>query len=116
MERRMGRVGAEFYLDHLQRNLMTQRDQLVRALGGHDSGQPRRRQRFALLEPPADDRFQRRGLHFYRAARQRLAPRDWLFADVDHAPAATPVEMGERVASGGVRRPSDWFLVWHGGG
>src|SRR5208282_626718 len=83
------------------------------------SGQARRRQRLALLEPSANDRVERRRSHFDRAARQRLAPRHRFFADVDHPHAPAAVEMRERAARGVAGKFAgefgDRLLAWHRG-
>ena len=74
---------------------MAQRDQLVRALGGHDAGDARGREHVALLGFALLDQRQRCRRHRDEAFRARGAMRHGLVGDVDHARLALLVEMGE---------------------
>ena len=111
--RSAGGIGPEIDLDDLERNLMTQRNHLMRTFRRHDSRDTRRRQRFALLEFAADDCLQSRRRHLDLAARDRLAPRDRLFADIDHPDLSAVIKM--RQVRGDGNEPPLWglFLARH---
>jgi hypothetical protein len=70
------------------------------SLRGHYSRDSRRGQGLAFLEFTADDCFERRRSHLHMPARDRLAPRDRLLADIDHPDSPATVEMRQSRGGG----------------
>ena len=77
---------------------MAERDQLVRALGGHDAGEPGRAEHVALLGVALADQRQGLGLHDDAALRPGGPVGRGLVGDVDHVGRAAGIEVGERRA------------------
>src|SRR5690349_21607809 len=91
---------------------MAKRDQVRRALGAHDAGEPRDREHVALLDAALLNERERRGLHDDRALGGCHPFSLRLVGDVDHAGLALFVEMRElrhrcySAAAAGACRPS----------
>src|SRR5260221_2045352 len=80
---------------------MAQGDQVGRAFGSHDAGEPCHREHIALLDGAGPDALEGGGCHEDRPPRERY-PVGLLFAGhVDHDGASFAVEMGEVYAHTG---------------
>src|SRR5271166_2884054 len=90
---------------------MAERNHLMRAFRRHDSRDARRGERLAFLEFPADYRLQRRRRHPDLSARNCHAPRDRLFADIDHPDLSAGIKM--RQARGNCAPLWGLFLARH---
>src|SRR3546814_4492706 len=83
-------------------DLVAERDEVGRALGAHDAGEPRHRQHVALLHAAVADHAQLRRLHEHGAFGFGAPLGDLLVGDVDHHRLALGIEMRE-VGHAGVR-------------
>ena len=77
---------------------MTHRDEVTRALGGHDPGDPGGAQHVAFGRIAGTDRCERRRVHSDPARRHRQPLRFRLGADIDHARVAVIIDVGEGLA------------------
>ena len=75
---------------------MAQRNQIGRALGGDDAGEPGGLQRIAFLDLSGANRPQRGGADGDPPARDSFARCLGLVADIDHPDPAAFVDMGKR--------------------
>ena len=90
---------------------MAERNHLMGAFRRHYSGEARRCQRLAFFEFPANYRLKGRRRHPDLAARDRLAPRYRLLADIDHPDSPAGIKM--RQARGDGARFWGFFLARH---
>ena len=88
-------VEREVDRDLGQGDRVAERDQLVRALGRHDAGDPRGPEHVALLRVAGADERQRLGPHDDASLGDRRAFGRRLFGDVDHASVAGCADVGE---------------------
>ncbi len=78
---------------------MAQRDEVARALRGHDAGDARGGEHVALLGAAAHDERLGLGAHLDERAGDRAAVGDVLVGDVDHVRVAVLVEVRELVGT-----------------
>src|SRR5439155_27024997 len=78
-----------------KRKRMAERDQLVRTLGRHDAGKPRRAEHVALLGVALEHEVERRLRHPHAAFGHGNTLGRGFLRDVDHACLARLTEMGK---------------------
>ena len=89
----MLRIDIDFDLGERER--MTERNEAVRALGGHDAGEPRGAQHVAFHRIAFEHQVERFLAHEHAAFGDRDAIGGPFFGDVDHAGFAALVDVGE---------------------
>ena len=86
---------------------MAERNEAVRALGGHDAGKPRGAQDVALHRIAFEHQIERLLAHDHAAFRDRYPFGRAFVGDIDHAGFAALVDMGE--GARGLRRRRQGF-------